>query len=450
MQTVQTQITGKHRAKIGSNQVASKETAEHIERERVKALNLHTLGPGALAVGEWEAAGLELPDQTHIRRYRLERVRAELRKFDYAGVVLYDPLNVRYATDSTNMQLWITHNAARYAFVPTEGPVIMFDYHSTQFLSDHSEVVDETRVATSWFYFSAGDRYQEKAEKWAEEIADLVAQYGGGNKRIAIDRCNPEAFEALQSHGIGVFNGEQLMERARQVKCDEEIKAMRCAIHACDQAMEVMRTKMVPGISEQRLWSYLHAENIARGGEWIETRIMAAGPRCNPWFQECSSYEIQSGEFVAFDTDLIGSYGVCVDISRTWICGDVKPTDEQREIYDMAYEQIQRNTEWLKPGLSFKELSFDSHQYDPNEFGHYSCLYHGVGLCDEYPSICFPAAWENHGLDDVLIPGMVVCVESYMGRHSGGPGVKLEDQVLITETGHELLSHYPIQEILTN
>lgn len=439
------QITGKHRAKIGALQTPSQETIEYA-----KTLNLHTLGPGDLAVGEWQAAGLALPDLPYIRRYRLEQVRKQLRLMDYAGIVLFDPLNVRYATDSTNMQLWVTHNAARYVFVPTEGPVIMFDYHDTKFLNDHSEVIDEVRTATSWFYFVVGNRYKEISQRWGAEIADLMQQYGGGNNRLAIDRCNPEGLEALNAHGIEVFNGEEVMELARRIKCDEEIKAMRCAIHACEQSMEVMRTNMEPGVSEQRLWSYLHAESIARGGEWIETRLMASGPRCNPWFQECSSRIIESGDLVAFDTDLIGTYGICVDISRTWICGDVKPSDEQKEIYEMAYEQIQRNMAWLKPGLTFKEMTFDSFQYDPALFRHYSCLYHGVGLCDEYPCIYFPSAWDEIGYDAVLEPGMVICVESYVGRRSGGAGVKLEEQVLITETGHELLSTYPMKEILSN
>ena len=95
-------------------------------------------------------------------------------------------------------------------------------------------------------------------------------------------------------------------------------------------------------------------------------------------------------------------------------------------------------------------MTFDSWQYDPAVFRYYSCLYHGVGLCDEYPCIYFPSAWDDIGYDGVLEAGMVVCVESYIGRQSGGPGVKLEEQVLITESGYELLSSYPIAEILTN
>lgn len=84
------------------------------------------------------------------------------------------------------------------------------------------------------------------------------------------------------------------------------------------------------------------------------------------------------------------------------------------------------------------------------EFRTYSCLYHGVGLADEYPCIYFPSAWDEAGYAGQLEPGMVICVESYLGRHAGGPGVKLEEQVLSTETGCELLSSYPIKEILTN
>jgi Xaa-Pro dipeptidase len=330
--------------------------------------NWHSLGPGALALSEWQAAGLKLPDLPKIRSYRLARVREHLRKFDYAGIVLFDPINVRYATDSTNMQIWLMHNAARYVFLPTEGPVILFDDPDANHLNSNSDVIDEIRTATGWYYFAAGQRYQELAKHWATEIASLMKEHGGGNMRLAIDRCNPEGVEALHSQGFQVCNGEEVMELSRSIKCTDEINAMRCAILACEQSVEVMRQHLAPGISEQQLWSYLHAENIARGGEWIETRLLASGERTNPWYQECSSRIIQRGDLAVFDTDLIGPYGMCVDISRAWICDDATPNAEQREIYGMAYEQILRNTECLKPGLTFKELTFDTVQYNPEQF----------------------------------------------------------------------------------
>jgi len=93
--------------------------------EDIYSLNRHTLGPGDLAESEWKEAGLASPDMTKVRECRLQRVRDKLKKFDCAGILLYDPLNIRYATDSTNMSVWTAHNAARYALVMTEGPVIV-------------------------------------------------------------------------------------------------------------------------------------------------------------------------------------------------------------------------------------------------------------------------------------------------------------------------------------
>ena len=115
------------------------------------------------------------------------------------------------------------------------------------------------------------------------------------------------------------------------------------------------------------MWSVLQSENFKRGGEWIETRILNSGPRSNPWMQECGPRVIQHGDIFAFDTDLIGPYGMCADISRTWIVGDDKASDEQRRLYQVAHEHIQTNRELIKPGASFRELSFGGHLL-PEEF----------------------------------------------------------------------------------
>ncbi len=434
---------GRHRSKINPMQNPSAETIAYA-----KSLEGQTIEPSDLAVAEWQEFGLTLPDLPTIRSFRLERVREMLRKFDYAGIVLYDPLNMRYACDSSNMQVWCLHNSVRYCFVTAEGPVILFEFHRCEHLAYHLALIDEIRSARSWFYLGSGARYNEHAQAWAAEIADLVKTHGGGNTRLAIDRCNHEGVAALHDAGIQVFNGEEIMELARLIKCEEEVKAMRCALATAEIAMRVMQEKLEPGISEMRLWSYLHAENIARGGEWIETRLLASGPRTNPWYQECSKRIIQDGDLVAFDTDLIGPYGMCADISRTWYCGNGTPLPEQREVYTMAYEQIQYNRSILKPGLTFRELAEQAKMYPLTDFNAYTIFYHGVGLCDEYPAIYFPEHFDAYGYDGVLEAGMVLCVESFVGRVEGGEGVKLEEQMLITEDGAEPLSHYPYEENL--
>lgn len=411
--------------------------------EKAASLNQHVIGYGALAEGEWAALGLAAPDMATARKFRLQRIRAELSQRDLAGIVVYDPLNVRYATDSTDMQLWCTHNAVRYAFVATDGPVILWDFHNCEHLSFHIDTIDEIRHGKAWFYYEAGQHAAARAKLWAAEIADLVDAHGGGNRRLAVDRINPDGVDALAALGIEVCSGEAVMEHARTVKCADEIKAMRRAVAACEASMGVMEAALTPGMTENDLWAILHAENIRRGGEWIETRLLSSGPRTNPWFQECSARVVEAGDIVAFDTDLIGPYGYCCDISRTWLAGDHRPTNEQRALYAMAQEQIAANLDRLRPGRTFRELSHSAASL-PSDYlaNRYSVLFHGVGLCDEYPAVPYPEDFDRSGYDGVLEADMVVCVESYVGRHGGHEGVKLEDQVLITQTGHEVLSRY--------
>ncbi|MDX5382890.1 MAG: M24 family metallopeptidase, partial [Rhodobacterales bacterium] len=207
----------------------------------------------------------------------------------------------------------------------------------------------------------------------------------------------------------------------------------------------------IPGgrMSEDDVWAVLHAENIRRGGEWIETRLLASGPRTNPWFQECGPRIIQNNEIVAFDTDLIGAYGICIDISRTWWVGDRAPRPDMVSAMQHGMDHIRHNMSLLKPGVSLRDLTFKSHPLDPQyQRGKYGCLMHGVGLCDEWPLICYPDNFVEGAYDYVLEPGMVLCVEALISPEGGDFSIKLEDQVLITEDGHENLTRYPFDPAL--
>jgi len=388
-------------------------------------------------------------DMAALRTYRLARVRAELRTRDYAGLMLYDPINIRYATGSRNMAVWTLHNAARYCFVATEGPVVLFDFHNCEHLSAGLETISEVRPTCSWYYFSAGPRVAEKARRWAREIADLLRRHGGGNRRLALDRCDPAGTHGLAAEGIEILDGQEVMEQARRIKSPEELAVMNVAIGVCEVAMAEMRASLEPGMTENQLWAILNHVNAARGGEWIETRLLSSGGRTNPWFQESGARMIRPGEIVSFDTDLIGPFGYCADISRTFFCGPGRPSDEQRRLYRLAWEQIEFNSDLLKPGLSFRELAEKSFKLPaaclPNR---YSVVVHGVGLCDEYPHCAYLEDIDVSGYDGVFETGMTVCVESYIGEVGGDEGVKLEQQVLITETGVLPLSTFPYEDDL--
>ena len=168
----------------------------------------------------------------------------------YAGLLVFDPLNIRYATDTTNMSLWTMHNQVRYAFVSTAGPVIMFEFSDGEFLCAHSEVVDEIRPATSLHPFYTGNRIGEVSRRWAQEIVDLLLEHGGGGRRLAIDLLSLDGIRALETHGVDLVSGQAMLEDARLVKSEDEIRALRCAVDACERNIADMRALFEPGITE--------------------------------------------------------------------------------------------------------------------------------------------------------------------------------------------------------
>lgn len=380
------------------------------------------------------------------RAYRKQRLVDQVVRHDCAAILMYDPVNIRYAFDVTNMQLWMTHNPSHYAWLGADGYGIDFEYGGSEHLANGFETIDEVRKATSWFYFSAGSRLPERVAQWADEIVDLLKRRGGGNMRLAVDKLEPLGVDALRARGVTLVEGQELTEIARCIKSADEIALMRWTIRVAEAGMARMAEYSEPGRTEQEIWAELHLENIRSGGEWIETRILAAGPRTNPWFQEASDYVCEKGDLLAFDTDMIGPYGYCADLSRSWAIGTEKLSNSQRELYAAAREQIEHNTALLRPGLSLREFNERSWRI-PERYvaNRYSVALHGVGLADEWPSVPlhpdFARAYEGQFEEN-----MTVCVESLIGEQGGKECVKLETQVLITANGAERLDSFPWEE----
>jgi Xaa-Pro aminopeptidase len=394
-------------------------------------------------------ADIAAVDEHRMRQARLDKLRAELRRRDYAGALLSDPINIRYATGARNMAIWTMREGGRYVFVATEGPVVMFEFAATRHLADGFGTIDELRTGTGWSYFIAGPRVAEKAGIWADEVASLVEQHGGRNRRLAIDRCNPAGTVRLLAHGIQLYDAQEALEQARMVKSADEVACLRNAMAVCDLAVDRMRASLQPGITENQLWSVMHDTNIAHGGEWIECRLLASGERTNPWFQECSDRVIQAGDIVGFDTDMVGPHGYLADISRSYVCPGRRPRDEQRALYEIAQEQVLHNIGLLKAGLGFRDF-IDRAWQVPDAFvaNRYMTLIHGVGMVDEFPGIVYAQDFADWGYDGVFEENMVVSVESFIGKAGGAEGVKLEQQVLITERGAEVLSRSPFLDAI--
>lgn len=390
-------------------------------------------------------------DLLALRNYRYGRVQQQLRSHDCSAALLYDPVNIRYATDSRNMTVWMLHNMGRYCLVPAEGRAVLFEYANRNCLANVGQLpaIGAVRPALIHAFFDVAEHAVAVSRRWAAELRQAVqALMGPGRHRLAVDRTDVNGMESLQAQNFELFEGQRLLELARSVKCPEELACMGRSLAVADMAMTRMRELLRPGLTENELWAELHHTNIAHGGEWIETRLLSSGPRTNPWFQESSERVIQAGELVAFDTDMVGPYGYCADVSRTFFCPPGAPSAQQRHLYRLAAQQVAHNCELLRAGRSFHEFRELAWQIPaPYLEQNYGCLLHGVGLVDEWPAI-------GCDLDDPLaqegefLAGMTVCVESYIGQVGGPEGVKLEQQVLITDTGYKLLSLYPLESAL--
>lgn len=387
-------------------------------------------------------------DPERLRGERLARLRAMMAEQDYAAVVLFDPYNQRYATGSRNMFGYFLRNSTRYLFVPQQGPVILFEYPGSAHVSTCLETIDEARTSKV-VWSSVNQRDGAVARPFAQEIAELLRERGGAGGKLGLDRCSHILAVALQAEGVTVEDCQQHILHARRIKTRDEIACLALSMAGCEAAVDAMAREIRPGVSETELFAKMYGEVIAGGGEFIETRLLSSGPRTNPWFAESSDRRLRPGELVAMDTDTIGVNGYYSDFSRTFFCGPGRPSGYQKSLYAMAWEQVQHNLALLGPGKSYREIAEAAWKI-PERFldRRYPSIIHGVGMHGETPLVAHALDFDSFSGDGVLEPGMVVSVESYIGEVDGPEGVKLEEEVLITETGIALLSRYPFDEQL--
>lgn len=388
-------------------------------------------------------------DLAALRRYRLDRVRREMVRHGVDACVLVDPVNIRYATDARNMQVFTSRNPGRYLFLPLDGPVILHEFTGCEHLADGLDTIDEVRPALTASFVAAGDGIGERERRWADEMAGLARRHAGPTATIGVERVNAGAAIALAEAGFTVVDAQQPVERARAIKSAEELACIRSSIRATERAVGALRRAIVPGLTEQQLWSVLHQAVIGQGGDYVETRLLSSGPRTNPWFQEAGPRRIEPNELIALDTDVVGCFGYYADFSRTFHAGPDEPTPQQRRLYALASEQVEHNVGLLGPGVSFREYAARAWDIPaPYEANRYYLSAHGVGMTGEYPYLYHHRDFEAAGYDGVLEADMTICVESFIGDEAGGEGVKLEQQCLITESGVEVLSTFPLEPAL--
>lgn len=376
---------------------------------------------------------------TRLRSERLDRLQDAMRAGGMAVCVFFHPANIRYATGTSMMDVFCAGTSARYCVVPANGDPVLFEWEMGVPYS--SRIVRDVRVA-GWWQFT-GTRRVEKTDRMAAEICDLLRELGVAGEQVGVDRLDVAALLALQRAGLRVVDASPVTDAAREVKTPEEVKVMRFNGAIGAEMMAEFEAEIVDGVAEYELFARLSDSLLRRRGEVIFSRLIASGQNTNPWGSEARDKLVRNGELVAVDTDAVGYEGYLIDFSRTFLCGDGPASSEAVEAYRVAHDSLLSMRAALRPGLSFPEYAASvpaiPEKYLPLR---YDLMVHGAGLEDEGPIIYYHGQGDNPE-DEYIQENMALCLECYIGAVGGSCGVKLEDQLLVTAAGSELLSTYP-------
>lgn len=381
-------------------------------------------------------------DFPQLRAGRLARLQTMMKRHDLPVCLFFNPANIRYATGTDVMGVWTAGTFVRCCVVRAEGAPILFEYKGSIHVSQ--KLVRDVRPAFSWQ--SGGLEAPDKAREWARSIRSVLKELGVERERLAVDRLDTPGFLALQAEGIGVVDSSPATVDAREVKIPEEVDLFKINGAIGDAMLAEFEAAIRPGIREYELLAVLGHALLRHHGEFLFTRLIASGTNTNPWMSEAHDKLVQPGDLVGVDTDANGYEGYVIDVSRTFLCGDT-PSPEQREAYRVAYDCVTGMLELVRPGMTFEEFAHQAPKLpEPYRAQRYPTMVHQAGLEDEGPGIPYPD--DDRGPRRIMPrreikENMVLCLECYAGKVGAPFGVKLEDQVLVTTDGAELLCTYP-------
>jgi Xaa-Pro aminopeptidase len=370
---------------------------------------------------------------------RHQRLVAVMAARGVPAILTANPINILYATGARNMTVFSLMGPFRFALILASGRVVLWEFAGCEHLVSDNPVVSDVRPAPG---LSAiwGEGFEREIAAFADELSGLL----GAERRLAVEGFDVPVTEAMRQKGLRLEDATGVFSAARLIKQPLEIAVMREAVTRVEAAAASLEAAIAPGASEVEVWSEFHRHLIATEGEYVSTRLFQSGTRTFPYFQEAGARRMQSGDLVCFDTDALGYMHYAVDFSRTFLCGSGAATAHQKALYRLAYDQLHHNAGLLGPGVSFEAFARAAWPIPTAYRGHgYYCLCHGLGLCGEFPYVPHHFEDQPFRFAGEFEPGMVICVESYIGEDAHREGVKLEDQFLITDTGVERMTTYP-------
>jgi Xaa-Pro aminopeptidase len=405
----------------------------------------HIASQGATMAVDWE----QRIDFPKLRRDRLERARAELLRSDLGALLLFDPNNIRYVT-STHIGEWARDKNARFALLPRDGEPILWDFGSA---ARHHQLYAPWLPPES---FRAGVSPMRGAmpddtgvpDAMASHIKGELEERGLANEPLGIDMTDMVALHALHRAGIATADGSQVILAARAIKTDEEIALLDHAAAIVDAAYEQIYESLRPGVTESKIVADAQRLLFELGSEQVEAINAVSGDRCNPHPHVFSDRLLRPGDQAFFD--IIHSFmGYRTCYYRTFSVGGANQA--QIDAYKQCREWLDDAMALVKPGATTdeiasvwptaEELGFpDEASCFGLQFGHGL----GVGLYES------PMISRLHSLDHPveIQAGMVFALETYCAARDGISAARIEEEILVAETGNRVLTRFPADELL--
>ena len=400
--------------------------------------------PGRMHV-DWE----ERVDFRRLHEYRLKRTRDAIANAGLGAVLVFDMNNIRYIT-STHIGEWARDKVARFALLTPKGEPILWDFGSAAKVHRlHAPWLrpENSRAGMTGLRGSVAPE-AGLSDDLARTVKEIMQEQGVAGEPLGVDIAELPMIFALQKCGIKVVDGQQAMLDARQIKSKDEIMLLSMAAAMVDGVYQTIFEALKPGIRENELVAIANKQLYDMGSDDVEAINAVSGERGYPHPHVFSDRLIRPGDQAFFDIiQSFNGYRTCY--YRTFNVG--RATQSQRDAYKQAREWIDASIELVKPGVSTDQIAkvwpkaqdfgFDSEmEAFALQFGH------GLGVAlHERPII----SRLNSLKDPVEIKeGMVFALETYCPADDGHSAARIEEELVVTATGHEVITLFPAEELM--
>ena len=400
---------------------------------------------GANAV-DWE----QRIDLDRLRRERLERLTGMLERSELGALLSFDFSNIRYMT-STHIGTWAMDKLIRFALLPRGGEPIVWDFGSA---ARHHQLfnpwLDGTKRARAGISTLRGAMHPHAgvAETLARNVARELADRGLTGAPLGVDVIEMPVLAALRAEGLDVVDGQQLFMEARRIKTPDEIALLAHACAMVDAAYDELYAFLRPGVRENECVGLVSKVLYDLGSEYVEGVNAISGERCSPHPHVYSDRLLRPGDPAFFDI-LHSHLGYRTCYYRTFAVGSASPA--QRDAYTRCREYMDRAIAMVKPGTTTADIVALWPRAEEfgfaNEEAAFALQYgHGVGLSIWEKPIFSRLVSLDH--PETLEEGMVFALETYWPAADGWSAARIEEEVVVTADGCEIITKFPAEELL--